>query len=338
MSEEFTSTQFAASMKVQCYDLIPEEFSEEDKEYIADTLYEHTKLAFDALDEDSDYEFSYDNKIFISQVVAEWTFHKAVDLIKSGIPKERWDKSLDDLSYIAFEMAKEGIKRELPMDEILEPIERILVKKWNKIIEELYLKDAIDMDTKEKALKQSNIDDLAQEAKEKQANNDIVKKLDELDQKLEERNQKLDEEIQEQNQEMAKMINGSKGCASAMQFLVFISAALVTGLFVFLLKIWKIDTTILRQIKHLSFYIGVPACFVFGACALIQYFKNSFSLKTFGIINEIFKNVLFYSGCALFSVMSITGFKPLSCIIAAIVCIKCSATATINQIKCRNIN
>ena len=55
MSEEYTSTQFAASMKVQSYDLMPEDLSEENKEYIADTLYEFTKLAFETLENDKKY-------------------------------------------------------------------------------------------------------------------------------------------------------------------------------------------------------------------------------------------------------------------------------------------
>ena len=123
-----------------------------------------------------------------------------------------------------------------------------------------------------------------------------------------------------------------------MQFFVYISAVIMTCLFVFLLKKFHIDTNILRQIKHLSFYIGIFTSFIFGVCVLIQHFKNSFSLKTFGKINEICKNILFYTGCGLLSVMILTGFKPLSCIIAAIIFIKFSATATVNQVKCKNIN
>lgn len=338
MSEEYNASQFAASIKVQCYDLMPEEFSEEDKEYVANILYEHTKLAFDALDENDEYEFTYENKIFISQIIAEWTFHKAIDLIKSEIPTEYWDASLQKLAFVAYEIAKSCIIKGTPQGEMLQAIEYHIDKTWNEIIEELYLASAIDLDTKAKALKQSNIDDLAQEAKEKQENNNIVKKLDEIDKKLEEHNQKLDEEIQEDQAEIAKMVSARKGCANAMQFLVFISAAIFTCLFAFLLKICKIDTTILSQIKYFSFYIGVFTCFVFGICTLIQNFQSSFSLKTFGTMNKIFKNVLFYSSCALFSVMSITGFKPLICVVCAITCIKFSAIATVNQIKCKNIN
>lgn len=339
MSEEYNASQFAASIKVQCYDLMPEDFSEETKDYIANNLYDFTLLAFKSLDENDEYEFTYENKIFISQIIAEWIFHKSIDIIRAGIPPKYKFNILEKVAFWAFEIAKSGIIKGIPQDEILQVVEYNIVKTWDKIIKELYLQDAFDLDTKVKALKQSNIDDYAQQkVEENQENKNIIDKLEELEQELLERNQKLDEEIQEDQAEIAKMVNGSKGCASAMQFLVFISAAIMTCLLIFLLKKFQIDTTILRQIKHLSFYIGVFTCFVFGICTLIQHLKSSFSLKTFGIINGIFKNVLFYSSCALFSVMSITGFKPLICILAAIVCIKCSATATVNQIKCRNIN
>ena len=86
------------------------------------------------------------------------------------------------------------------------------------------------------------------------------------------------------------MVEKNRGCANVMQFFVYISAAIMTGLFVFLLKKFHIDTNFLRQIKHLSFYIGAFTSFVFMVSALIQHFKNSFSLKAFGKINEICKN------------------------------------------------
>lgn len=336
MSEEYTSTQFAASMKVQSYDLMPKEFSEENKEYVANTLYEFTKLAFETLDNNKEYEYTYNDKIFISQVVAEWTFHKAIDLIKSNIPKEYWFEILEKSAFIIYETARNGIKQNIPQQSLLQDIEYYVNKTWKENIEEMYLKGAFDLDTKAKALNQSNIDDFAQEkAKE---NENIIEKLEKTEENLQKQNQEIDEEIQKDSKEIAQMVDTNKGCANVMQFFVYISATIMTGLFVFLLKKFHIDTNILRQIKHLSFYIGAFTSFIFGVCVLIQHFKNSFSLKAFGKINEICKNILFYTGCGLLSVMCITGFKPLSCILAVIIFIKFSATATVNQIKCKNIN
>ena len=336
MSEEYTSTQFAASMKVQSYDLMPEDLSEENKEYIANTLYEFTKLAFETLENDKKYEYTYNDKTFISQVVAEWTFHKAVDLIKSNIPKEYWDAGLQKFAFTTFETAKEGVNQKIPQQDLLQVIESHVNEDWKIYIEEMYLKGAFDLDTKAKALNQSNIDEYAQQKAEE--NENIIDKLEETEQNLQKQNQEIDEEIQKDGKEIAQIVEKNRGCANVMQFFVYISAAIMTGLFVFLLKKFHIDTNILRQIKHLSFYIGIFTSFVFGVCNLIQHFKNSFSLKAFGKINEICKNILFYTCCGLLSVMCITGFKPLSCIIAAIIFIKFSAIATVNQVKCKNIN
>ena len=336
MSEEYTSTQFAASMKVQSYDLMPKDLSEENKEYIANTLYEFTKLAFETLDQDIEYKYTYNDKIFISQVVAEWTFHKAVDLIKSNIPKKFWDTGLQKFAISIFETTKEGVNQKIPLQDLLPVIESHVNEDWKIYIEKLYLTGAFDLDTKAKALNQSNIDDFTQEKSKE--NENIIDKLEETEQNLQKQNQEIDEEIQKDGKEIAQIVEKNRGCANVMQFFVYISAAIMTGLFVFLLKKFNVDTNILRQIKHLSFYIGAFTSFVFAIGIIIQHFKNSFSLKAFGKINEICKNILFYTCCGLLSVMILTGFKPLSCIIAAIIFIKFSAIATVNQVKCKNIN
>lgn len=311
--EERDAIQFAASMKVQSYDLMPEEFSEEEKDYIANILYEHTKLAYEALEHDEEYEFTYEYKTFSSQVVAEWTFHKAVDLIKSGVPKEYWDNILQKLAFTAFEVAKTGIIKDKEQQETLNAVEHHINKVWKECIEELYLKGKIDLDIKAKALKQSNIDELAKQAKEKEAN----------------------KESDTENQQI-ETIKNNRGCMSAVQFLVFVSAALVTLALTFIFKVLNIETAILKEIKYICFCLGALTCFIYSICILVQHFKNNINPNIFGAISGISKNILFYTSCGLFGVMSVLGFKPLICILGSVTFIKLSAIATVNQIKYKN--
>ena len=115
----------------------------------------------------------------------------------------------------------------------------------------MYLKGAFDLDTKAKALNQSNIDDFAQEKTKE--NENIIEKLEKTEENLQKQNQEIDEEIQKDGKEIAQMVEKNRGCANVMQFFVYISAAIMTGLFVFLLKKFNIDTNILRQIKQIRF-------------------------------------------------------------------------------------
>ena len=102
-TEKYDAIQFAASMKSQSYDLMPQEFSEEEKDFIANTLYDYTYKAYEALNNDNELNLSEENIRFISQVVAEWSFHKAVDLIKSNVQKEYWETILSKIAFTIFD-------------------------------------------------------------------------------------------------------------------------------------------------------------------------------------------------------------------------------------------
>ena len=166
--EGFDYKGFAASMSEQAKELVPKELEDREKEYIVKTLGNFTLLAGEALYNDQQLNLNADQAVFITQIIAEWSFHKSIDLIHSGILPQYWDGIMQKIAFTIFEVAKQAVIRKIPQDQLLQAVEHHVVKVYNQSIEELQQKGVIDEDTKNKAESQSNIDAMAQQAQAEQ--------------------------------------------------------------------------------------------------------------------------------------------------------------------------
>ena len=299
-------------MKSQSYDLIPQEFSEEEKDFIANILYDYTCKAYEALNNDNELNLSEENIRFISQVVAEWTFHKAVDLIKSNVQKEYWETILSKIAFTIFEIAKKGVKKELPENSILQAVEDNVNKVWKESIEELYLNNSIDLKTKQTAQKQSNIDDMA----------------------------KHSENEKNAPAEDTGIIDKSGIIVNLFLFITtIISAAIMTAILSYFsvdIKI-SVDKLIADKIIFYSRYIGWSVLSVFFISWLFLSRLGSVSKVIFkleSIIPNISKHALFYCGCLILSSLIVyknsTVFNSADTL-TAIFFIMASATATVKS-------
>ena len=155
---------FAQSMHEQAQQLVPPNFTPDQKEYIATTLLKFSMIAGEALDKDG--EFNADQAIMITQIIAEWSFHKTVDLVNSGIPRQYWDPIMQKIALTIFEISKNAFRQNVPQEQALEAIEHHVRKCYVESIEELKKRNLIDDGLMEKAISQSNIDAMAQVAEE----------------------------------------------------------------------------------------------------------------------------------------------------------------------------
>lgn len=166
--EGFDYKGFAASMSEQAKELVPKELEDREKEYIVKTLGNFTLLAGEALYNDQQLNLNADQAVFITQIIAEWSFHKSIDLIHSGILPQYWDGIMQKIAFTIFEVAKQAVIRKIPQDQLLQAVEHHVIKVYNQSIEELQQKGVIDEATKNKAESQSNIDAMAQQAQAEQ--------------------------------------------------------------------------------------------------------------------------------------------------------------------------
>ncbi len=166
--EGFDYKAFAASMAEQAKELVPADLKDRDKEYVVKTLGNFTLLAGEALYNDTALNLTPEQAVFITQIIAEWSFHKSIDLVHSGILPQYWDSIMQKIAFTIFEVAKQAIIRKIPQDQLLQAVEHHVIKVYKQSIEELQAKGVIDEEIKERAESQSNIDAMAKQAQEEQ--------------------------------------------------------------------------------------------------------------------------------------------------------------------------
>ena len=162
--EGFDYKGFATSMAEQAKELVPKELEDREKEYIVKTLGNFTMLAGEALYNDESLKLNAEQAVFITQIIAEWSFHKSIDLIHSGILPQYWDSIMQKIAFTIFEVAKQAILRNIPQDQLLQAVEHHVTKVYNQGIEELEQKGIISEEIKNRAESQSNIDAMAKQA------------------------------------------------------------------------------------------------------------------------------------------------------------------------------
>ena len=162
----FDYKEFAKNLTMQAQELVPQDFDQNQKAYVANTLLNFSTLAGEALYNDAESNFTADQAAMIVQIIAEWSYHKSVDLIRSGIPQMHWDGVMQKIAFTIFEIAKQTFKQGLPQDQILQLIEHHVKKTYLDSIAELKTKGEIDETLMEQASKQSNIDQMMQQMQE----------------------------------------------------------------------------------------------------------------------------------------------------------------------------
>lgn len=167
--EGFNYQEFAQNLTAQAQELVPQDFGDIEKQYVVNTLLNFSTLAGEAIYNDTESNFNADQAMMITQIIAEWSFHKSVDLVRSGIPQEFWDPIMQKIAFTIFEIAKQTFKQGLPQDQILQLIEHHVKKTYLDAIAELKQKGFIDDGLMEQASKQSNIDAMMQQMSDEEA-------------------------------------------------------------------------------------------------------------------------------------------------------------------------
>ncbi len=167
--EGFDYKGFAQAMSEQAVELVPKDLKDFEKEYIVKTLGNFTLLAGEALYNDESLNLTPDQAVFITQIIAEWSFHKSIDLVHSGILPQYWDSIMQKIAFTIFEVAKQAVIRKIPQEQLLQAVEHHVVKVYKQSIEELEQKGIINEEIKNLAESQSNIDAMAQQAQEEHA-------------------------------------------------------------------------------------------------------------------------------------------------------------------------
>lgn len=162
-AKDFDYENFAQNLAAQAQELVPPEFSPDEKQYVINTLGNFSMMAGKALAEDKSLNFNAEVSTYITQIIAEWSFHKSVDVIRSGIPRQYWDTIMQKIAFTIFEVAKQAFAQNIPNEKIIELIEHHVNKTYIDAITELKNNGVIDEGLMEYAASQSNMNKMAEE-------------------------------------------------------------------------------------------------------------------------------------------------------------------------------
>lgn len=171
--EGFDYKSFAAELASQVDELIPADFQDFQKQYVKDTVRNFSTLSGEAVYNDEKLNFTAEQGMFITQIIAEWSYHKSVDIIKAGILPDYWDGVMQKIAFTIFEIAKQTIVKGLPQDEILQIVEHHVKKSYEGVLEELKERNVIDDVVFDRASHQSNIDEMMHQIQEEKVEQEI---------------------------------------------------------------------------------------------------------------------------------------------------------------------
>jgi len=155
-------TDFIEKLIVQMSPLLPADVNELQKSYLVANLRKSAVMMASSMPDNDEFgNLSFENQCFYIQVITEWSFHKEIDLFRSGIPPKYWKIVMQKIWYAMWEVMYACVKNEAPETVVLSLVERFVNRAYNDAVEDLKANNIIDEKTEEKAKEQSNIAQMA---------------------------------------------------------------------------------------------------------------------------------------------------------------------------------
>ena len=148
--------------------LLPKDVNKLQQDYLVSNIKHSCMLLASSMQTDSVFgSLSDDKQQVYMQIMAEWSFHKEIDLFRSGIPAKYWKTVMQKIWYTIWEVMFACIQNDTSDEVLMTVIERYVNRTYKDAVEELKDTNIIDQQTEERAKEQSNIEIMAQEYREK---------------------------------------------------------------------------------------------------------------------------------------------------------------------------
>lgn len=177
--KRFNFDAFSKDLSQQAGQIIPNDISKEDKEFITTIIYRFCNIAGDALVKEENSKLTAQEAGLIVQFIGEWIFHKSIDLARAKVDIQLRESILQKVAFTIFDIAKKAVENKMAQEQLIILIEEQVKKSFKKAIEDLEKKGTISKDITQNALTQSNIDVMAQE----EARAEIEKEINQFDDK-----------------------------------------------------------------------------------------------------------------------------------------------------------
>ena len=113
-------TDFIDGLVEQITPLLPDDVNELQKSYLITNVRKAAVLMASSIDENEEFKnLEFENQCFYIQVIAEWSFHKEIDLFRSGIPPRYWKGVMNKIWFAMWEVMYACVKNEAPESVVL---------------------------------------------------------------------------------------------------------------------------------------------------------------------------------------------------------------------------
>lgn len=166
--EGFDYKAFAKNLSDQVGPALPPDLADADKQYIINIVFNFCYMAGEAIANDTTISFNAEQASIVTQFIGEWAFHKAIDIIRSGIDPQFRDGIMQKIAFTVFEIAKTAIIKQLPQADMIAVVEHHVKKAYAEALDELKAKGILNEEQVKEALSHSNIDEMAQQQAQEQ--------------------------------------------------------------------------------------------------------------------------------------------------------------------------
>ncbi len=109
MPIDFDYQGFAQNLTNQAQEAIPEGISDQNKQFLIQVIFDFATKAGEALVHEDNSLMTPESVQMVIQFIAEWTFHKGLELMGSEIPPENWLFILQTIAAGIFEAGKKSM-------------------------------------------------------------------------------------------------------------------------------------------------------------------------------------------------------------------------------------
>ena len=157
---------FIEELISQVTELLPEDVNELQKGYLITNMRKASVKMAQSIEENEEFSrLGFEEQCFYIQIIAEWSFHKEIDLFRSGIPPKCWKGVMQKIWHAMWEVMFACVKNEAPHAVVLSLIERFVNRTYHDAVDELKASNIIDDIVEIKAKEQSNLEKMAQEVR-----------------------------------------------------------------------------------------------------------------------------------------------------------------------------
>ena len=161
VGKNFDYISYSKEMKKQVSLRIPKDINVDDGIFICNVIENFVRIAGESISKTNLY--TTEQQKYFCQIIAEWTFYKSIDILRTDIPKEYWENILQSIAYTVYEVIKQSYERNIDQEQILQAVKYYVNKNFKYSLSELYSKNIIDKIIYSKALSQSYIDNITSE-------------------------------------------------------------------------------------------------------------------------------------------------------------------------------